>query len=511
MTSWSNRMTEHFTIRPALTKALAVSVLALGVAMAPAWAASAADIAVAIGAEPTTLDPHTQDDGAERTVNDNVYETLYTRTAEGELQPGLAADLPKQIDPLTWEIKLREGISFHNGEPLDAEAVAFSLKRIVDPALKSAQLSYVSTIKDAVAVDAHTVRITTEQPDPILAARLYWIKIVAPVYAKDPAFADHPIGTGPFKFVRWDRGQEVLLEANADYWGDATALEQVSFRFIPEASTRLAGLLSGELDLITNVAPEFEQQLPKVSKIEGLELPFVAINARPGSPTADVRVRQALLYAIDREELAEGLFEGNATVATGPLLVPAAFGFDASLTGYSYDPVKAKALLEEAGAVGAAIEVVGPGGRFLKDREATEAIAGYWSEIGLNVTVTVPEWSEYLRRVFNSPDARPDVFYSSSANELFDADRSITAYYHPGSTASANADTELGEWIDAARFETDVEKRAALYSQVLQRSQEQAYVASLLRVQDIYGLSDRLEWQPRIDGKLILNTATVTE
>lgn len=494
----------------ALRKAAAATLLAAAVAFGAASASIAAEIVVGIGAEPATLDPQALDDGAERAINDNVYETLYVRDVAGNLAPGLAVDLPKQIDTLTWEVTVKDGITFHNGEPLDAAAVAFSLKRIVDPEFKSNQFSYASTITDAVAVDAKTVRITTEAPDPALTARLYWIKIVPPVYAADPAFADAPVGTGPFKFVRWDRGSEVVLEANADYWGDKTAVGQLTFRFIPEASTRLAGLLSGELDLITNVAPEFIPQLPKVAKVEGLELPFLQLNARPGSVLEDVRVRQALLLAIDRDALAEGLFEGNAKVSTGALAVPSAFGYDASLAGYGYDPDRAKALLAEAGAEGATVEIVGPGGRFLKDRDTVEAIAAFWTDIGLNVTVTIPEWSEYLSRIFD-PVNRPDVFYSSSANELFDADRAITAYYHKDSPGASNADAEISEWVDTARFETDVAKRQALYSQILKRAEDQAYVASLLNVQDIYGLSERLTWEPRVDGKLVLSTATVAE
>lgn len=165
-------MNSLLDLRSTLRRTALASVSAFGLLMAAAAGASAAEIVVAIGAEPTTLDPQAQDDGPERLVNDNLYETLYVRDAEGNLKPGLAEALPKQIDPLTWEIVVRDGVKFHNGEPLDAKAVAFSLKRIVDPALKSGQFSYVSTIKDAVAVDARTVRVTTEKPDPALTARL---------------------------------------------------------------------------------------------------------------------------------------------------------------------------------------------------------------------------------------------------------------------------------------------------------------------------------------------------
>ncbi|VFR21574.1 Oligopeptide ABC transporter, periplasmic oligopeptide-binding protein OppA (TC 3.A.1.5.1) [plant metagenome] len=488
-----------------LLSGLALSCSAPGVAAAPAQ-----EIVVAIGSEPTTLDPQIQDDGAVHIVTDNLYETLYVRDAAGKLHPGLASALPRQIDPLTWEVTLREGIRFHNGEPLDAKAVAFSLKRIVDPALKSSQFSYVSTIKDAVAVDAKTVRVTTVQPDPVLTARLYWLKIVPPGAAGKPDFASKPVGTGPYRFVRWDRGQDIVLEANPDYWGAKPQVPRVVFRFIPDASARLAGLLAGEVDLTTNVAPEFAARAPKVEKVEGLELPYIVINSRPGSPTADVRVRQALLYAINKQELADTLFEGNATATTGQLLVPEAFGFDPAIKGYPFDPDKARSLLKEAGAEGATIGLLGPGGRFLKDRDVVEAIAGYWTAIGLKVDLRIPEWSEYQKRIYD-PAVRPDVYYSSSGNELFDADRAITAYYHPTGSGASNANTELGQKIEAARYGVDPQKRQALYSEILKFSEEQGYVASLLRVKDIYGLSKRLVWTPRVDGKLFLKDARLAD
>ncbi len=471
----------------------------------------AAEVVVAMSSEPTTLDPHTQDDGSERFVNDNVYETLYVRDAVGTLSPGLAESLPTQVDALTWEIVVKEGISFHNGEPLDAEAVAFSIRRIVDPALASGQISYVSTIADAVAVDARTVRVTTSEPDPVLTARLYWIKIVPPLYAEDPAFAEHPIGTGPYEFVSWARGEEIVLKAAEDYWDGDVVADEAVFRFIPEASTQLAGLMSGEIDLITNVAPEFVEQLPKSAVVDGLELPFIVINALPGSPTSDVRVRQAMLHAINREELALGLFDGTAVVATGQLAVPAAFGFDPTVEPYAYDPDRARALLEEAGAMGATVEIVAPTGRFTRDREMAETLGAYWTAVGLNAVVTLPEWSEFLARIFDR-ESRPDVYYASSANELFDVDRAITAYYHPEGNGASNADTQIGEWIDEARSETDVAARQALYGQIFQRASDEAYVASLLQTKDVYGLSERIDWTPRIDGKVLLRDVTaVTE
>ena len=275
-----------------------------------------------------------------------------------------------------------------------------SVKRIIDPAFKSEQISFFSTIKDAKKVDDLTVQIVTDGPDPILPGRLYWMKMVPPKHSKDPKFAESPVGTGPYKFVKWNRGQNVILEANPDYWGAKPTIKKVTYRFVSDSGTRLAGLMAGEFDLITNLLPEFTKKVPQAIHMLGLEHPIIILNA-DGGPTKDVRVRQALNYAVDKKALAEGLFEGYAQVAQGQLLSPSFFGFNKQVGPYPYDPEKAKALLKEAGAAGASIEVIGTAGRWLKDREMVEAVAGYWEAVGLKPKVRIFEFNEYLNRLFD--------------------------------------------------------------------------------------------------------------
>ncbi|MEO0692215.1 MAG: ABC transporter substrate-binding protein, partial [Pseudomonadota bacterium] len=330
--------------------------LALALAVLP-MAAFAEEIVIVIGSEPTTLDPHAADDGGEKAVNDNVFETLMVRDTEGNLGLGLAAAEPTQVDPTTWEFTLKPGMTFHNGEPLDAAAVAFSVERMIDPELNSEQLSYFSTMSGAEVIDDVTVHIKTSGPDPILPARMYYFMIVPPEASAAEGFAEAPVGSGPYKFVSWDRGNEIVLEANADYRGGAPEVSQVTYRFIEEPGTRLSTLLAGEVDLVTNLLPEFMGQVPQAASMRGLEHPMVLLNA-DGGITADARVRQALNYAIDKEALASALFEGQAQVEAGQLLGPTYFGFNDAISAYPYDPDQAMALLEEAGAAGGDITLV---------------------------------------------------------------------------------------------------------------------------------------------------------
>ena len=474
-----------------------------------AFSVHAQEVTIALGSEPTTLDPQLREDGGERAVNDNIYETLMARTPDGALVPGLAAAPPKLISPESWDVTLRAGIQFHNGEPLDADAVVFSIKRIINPEFNSEQISFFFTIKDAKKVDHHTVRIVTDGPDPILPSRLYWMKMVPPGYANNPKFAEAPIGTGPYKFVHWNRGQDILLEVNTDYWGQPPQIQKVTYRFVEEPGTRLAGLKAGEFDLITNLLPEFTQEVPKAAHVLGLEHPIIILNADAG-PTKDVRVRQALNYAVDKEALAEGLYEGFAQVAQGQLLSPSFFGFNKNVAPYPYDPKKAKSLLKEAGAAGATVEIIGTAGRWLKDREVVEAVAAYWDQVGVKSKVRIFEFNEYLNRLFDRK-TRADAIFVVSSNELLDADKSFSAYYKAGGIGSSNTDAQLARLIDEARTETDVEKRALLYHQAVKRAFDQAYFVWLLNIEDIYGMSKRLDWAARVDAKMLVKEMRVID
>lgn len=473
-----------------------------------AWTgASAQTVGIAIGSEPLTLDPQLRDDGGGRYVTDNIFDSLMVRNPAGELGPGLAASEPVQIDDTTWEVKVREGVTFTNGEPFDAEAAAFSINRVIDPAFNSEQGSFFNTISGAEAVDATTLRITTSGPDPILPSRLYWLTMVPPVASAEPGFAENPVGTGPYKFDSWSRGSSIALTANPDYWGGAPAVAEVEFRFIPEFGTRLASLLSGEVDLITNLLPEFVDQVPQSFAVTGVELPIILLSDEH-EPLDDVRVRQALNYAVDKEALAEALYGGYADVMQGQLLAPSYFGFNPEVTGYPYDPEKAKALIAEAGAEGAEVTLYGTAGRWLKDREVVEAVAAAWQEAGITPDVRIVEFGEYLDRFFDREN-RQDAFFTVSSNELMDADRPFSAYYHQDGIGAPSHNARISELVDQARTESDPEARTGMYHEAIQIAFDEALFVYLLNINDVYGASERLSWEPRVDGKLLVNTMAV--
>ena len=475
-------------------------------------AAQAADITLALGTEPSTLDPQTAQDGSERAVSRNIFETLLTRTPTGELVPQLAAALPRQIDATTWEVTLRPDLKFSDGKPLDAAAVAASINRIVDPKTASRQRPFFLGIKQAEAVGAVTVKVHTNGADPALPARLSWLTVVSPAAAADGSLGQRPVGSGPYVLTEWSKGNRIVLTKNPNYWNPKAVgnVDRATYRFVAEPGTRLSGLRAGDFDFITNLLPEDTKRVAKAVTLKGTDLPFVSLNALKGL-TADVRVRQALNYAVDKEALAKDLYGGYASVSHGQLLAPGWFGYDASIEPYAYDPKRATELLKAAGAYGKSVDLYAPSGRWLKDKELAETIAAYWEAAGLKVNFRVLAWNEYLDAINKNRVPTEAQISSSHSNQLLDADRTLSAYYAEGGVAAANDNAELKKLIEDARQETDPVKRQALYSKALKIGRDQAYLVFLLEGGEIFGLSKRVDFSPRVDGLIPLKDFRVTD
>ena len=439
-----------------------------------------------------------------------MYETLLARTPDGELVPGLAAELPTQLDDTTWQFTLREGVTFHNGEPFNAESVVATVERmvrLVDEGLTDND-GFFATLVGAEAVDDTTVRITTDGPDGVLPARMYWLKQI-PASAKDAEdLSDEPIGTGPYEFENRNQGVNVTIVANADYWDGAPSIATVTYEFSDDSATRLAGLKSGKYDLITNLAPQDVGQAPAVATAQGQEHPIIILDADDGI-TADVNVRTALNLAVDKDAIAESLFGGYATIDLGQLLSPSIVGHNADLEPYAYDPDQAQSLLEDAGVAGENIQLVGESGRWLKDRELLEAVAGYWTDAGLVVQLEILEFGAYLDVLFDREN-RADAVYVSSSNDLLDPDRQLATYYEAGGIGSSNSNEELAGLIAQGRQELDADARQDVYEQAVQIAYDEAYFVWLVNNEDVYGLSEELDWQPRVDSKILVKEMSVT-
>jgi peptide/nickel transport system substrate-binding protein len=472
-------------------------------------------LVLVIGAEPSQLDPQARDDGNERAINDQIYENLLFRAPDMSIVPGLAEALPESVDETTWRVKLRKGVMFHNGEPFNAEAAAYSINRLVDEEYNSELRSFSGPILEAKVVDEYTIDIITDGPDPIILARLStFLKMVPPKY-----FEENPddlvvksIGTGPYKFVEWVQGDHVTLVANEDYWGGAPQIKDVVIRFIEEDATRLAALQAGEADFVRDLLPELIDQAPKVTHSPGIEFPIVRINTKKGV-LADKRVRQALNYAVDKEALVDALFGTYATVADGQISGPGLWGYNPNLEPYPYDPDKARELLKEAGAEGASLELVAERGRWLKDGELAEAVAQYLRDVGLDITFTMLEFGKWLDvLLITPPENHPDLQFSANGQEFLDADRPLRAYYSDKWNKAGNYfDPEMEALIVAQGQELDPEKRLKIVHEAFAKGREECVIIFLLNFDFIYGLSDRLEWEAVRDGRFYVKDMVIKE
>jgi peptide/nickel transport system substrate-binding protein len=474
-------------------------------------AADGATITIALGSEPTSLDPHLVDDGGERAINDNIYETLLGRTPDGELIPSLATDLPTQVDDTTWEFTLRDDVTFHDGTAFNADAVVASVDRMIRfiEAGVTDNDGFYSTLTGAEAVDDTTVRITTSGPDGVLPARMYWLKIVSPADAEKDDLSDAPNGTGPYTFVSRSTGVSIVLAANADHWEEAPAVSQVTYEFVTEGGTRLAGLKSGKYDLITNLPPQDVSQAPESANIQGQENPIIILDVEDGI-TADENVRTALNLAIDKDAIAEQVYGGFAQVVNSQLLSPTILGHNPDLEAFPYDPDEAKRLIEEAGVAGETITLVGESsGRWLNDRELVEAIANYWTEAGLTVDLQTPEFGAYLDILFDREN-RQDAIFVSSSNDILDPSRQLNTYYSQEGVGSSNNNQELADLVAQGQSTLDSDEREAIYQEAVKIAADGAYFAFLVSNEDLYGLSERLQWTPRVDSKLLVKEMSVT-
>lgn len=305
--------------------------------------------------DPLTLDPHKQFAEKNHTLLQQVYEGLVRFDAQGRIEPALAVSW-KREGPLRMRFRLREGVRFHNGEPFDAEAVRFTVARYLDPKTGFPALGFIGSLDKVEIVDEHTVDVLTKFPDGLLLNRLAgFILIVPPGLMKEKgedALEREPIGTGPFRFERWDRGRALSLSRNETYWNRGfPKVSGLVFKFIPTEG-QLKALLSGEIDIATELAGTQTTEAMRSGLLKVIKAPsFYTVTGSLDSstaPLADKRVRQALNYAVNTEELIRYDLLGNGReIAT--VTMPGEEGHNPRLKPYPYDLRKARALLKEAG------------------------------------------------------------------------------------------------------------------------------------------------------------------
>jgi len=473
--------------------------------------AGAETINIAQNFDPQTLWPNGTTASDNLNAGSAMVEALFWQNpASGKIEPLLATEV-EMVSPKEALITLREGVSFTNGEPMDADAVVHSVEIFMDEEKTPAYARVSDLFETVEKVDDLTVRITLSDTYPAFKLALSQISIVPPGYWNEvglEAYGQEPIGTGPFVFESWVRDDRLVMSANPDYWGEAPeGITELVWRPVPEDSARLAGLQTGEYQVVKDLPVSSIPVLENDGNVNLVPVPSYRIyqiglssHDKHESPLQDVKVRQALNYAVDSQAIIDALFFGRAVPLNGQVLRQPQPGYNSDLKGYGYDPDKARQMLAEAGYPdGFEISFKCPSGRYAQDREVCEAVAGMLSEVGVKAELILLEPGEFLRQL-RTMELAPMYFVGLAPQDDpgFQASQYLSSWRY-----SPIANAEMDALIEAGATEADPEKRAQIYRDLMSLMHEQAPIIFLYGGVDIYGTDARLTgFQPRGDGRM---------
>jgi len=420
---------------------------------------------------------------------------------------GILAD-SWQFQGNKWVFKLKKGIKFHNGAPLTSKDVAFSIEKMRDEKGGRLQAPKFKDVTEVQTPDDLTVVFVTKQPLAIFLDRLenrFILSKVAGDKFGDKLY-DNPIGTGPYKFVSYQRGGNMVFTRNDDYWGGKAAIKEVVFRKVTEDAARLAALESGQADFINNV-PDHEvarlQKHPRIQidKMEGLRMFFLAFNMA-FKPWDNKLVRQAANYCVDAPAIIKNIFDGIGYPINGPVGANV-IGADPKLKRYPYDPQKAKQLLAQAGFPnGCDIQLYYSAGRYPKDKEVCQVVAAQMVKGGFHVELISQEWALFWDKQGVNGGKLP--FYYIGRGSLTDADTLYDQYFRIGTTKRTNySNPELDKLIDEQQKTPDQKKRVTILQRAGKIIMDEATFIPLYNLADIYGTAKNLIWKMRPDEKVL--------
>ncbi|MBT5871957.1 MAG: glutathione ABC transporter substrate-binding protein [Candidatus Latescibacteria bacterium] len=465
----------------------------------------------AIHNEPDRLDPPNQTDNTTEDVVRHIYNNLVEFDEDLNHIPGLATSWRVSEDGLTWTFELREGVSFHDGTPFNAEAVKYTLDRMMDTENPTRRTSlYEPFIERVEVVDEYTVAMISEKPfGPMLGHMAHAAgAIISPTahqkFGKD--FGRNPVGTGAYRFVSWTAGDRVVLERNETYWGKRPAIRRIEFMTVPETSSRMIMLENREAHVALNIEPNDVETLKAHPEVEVSNRPangwyYIGMNNQK-APYSDIRFRQALNHAVDKEMLVSVLLKGYGRVSDS-LLAPANWGYE-PIFSYAYDPEKARALLKEVDIPeGFRVKLWCPSGRYTAVVPVCEAIAGYLKDVGLDVDFQTFEWATYIDMISDPlEETERELFYIAHAPSTGDADWGIRPMYYseewpqpgkPGNNRYFYASEKADALIEKGMVTADQEVRKQVYADLQGTLVEDAPVIMLYEIYQIIAYSRGLK------------------
>lgn len=457
-------------------------------------------LVVVRSADANNLDPHfltTIVSGS--IVNNKIYEGLVRLSKDMTYQPALATEW-EQVNDVTWEFKLRQGVTFHDGSSFNANAVKKTFERILDKNIGATRAQAFEMVKEVKSIDEFTIQFILKRPFAPFFTVLAGSEgsIISPKaieqYGKE--LTKHPTGTGPFTFHSWQPGQEIVLVRNEKYWGEQAKVEKVVFKVIPEDATRIAMVESGEAHVAEQL-PVTEINRVQSSKVMGLGsydsfgVDYIGFNFRK-KPFDDVRVRQAISHAVDSGAIIQGIFN-NIGTAANTSLAPTVFGHDPHAKPYLYDLNKARVLLKDAGYPGGFKASIYTSDNKLRISMA-EVIQSQLKGIGIDLQVHVMEIGAYVA----AASAGETEMFISNWGASADGDYTQYNLFHSRSQGSPGnhffyGNPQVDELIDAARSEVDSEKRKQIYAKAQQLEMEDAVMIPIRNSVNLAAISNKVK------------------
>ena len=415
-----------------------------------------------------SMDPHGVSDLYSRRAIFNMFNRLVEIDDDGNLMPGLAKSW-EQVDDTTLLFNLRDDVTFHNGEPLTSEDVKYTLDRAVGSPVVAAIFQ---AIKEVEAPDEHTVIVRSHQPSASLLFHLSHINASIMNQKHNESVENigiEPVGTGAFAFKEWRNGDRLTMVKNEDYFRGAPALDKVEMRIVPEETSRAIGLETGEAHIAADIETISRENIishndVELAEVSALGVAYMGLNMSKGA-TADLRVRRAIAYAIDKEAIINSVLMG-AVENANTLLGPGVVGHSADTQELGYDVEKARQLMAEAGyADGLDMRLVTSNNELR--RQMSEIIQAQLREIGINLSIEILEWSTFLSQTANGES---DLFMLGWSNSSGDADYGMTPILHGSMIGSAGNRSffrhgEFDSLLDQASVEMDHTARMALYAE----------------------------------------------
>ena len=456
------------------------------------FAADKSDIVVAVDADVDTLHPTDFSTTVELGVLNQIYDTLLYYSPDGtkDPEPRIAESYEISDDGLDYTFHLRDDVTFHDGTPVTADDVVFSIELYKASEYQGSQISMLSSVE---ATDEHTVVCHLDAPyspflqgicSPMIASKAYY-------ESSEDDFVNNPIGTGPYKFVSRAKGSNIKLEANEDYYRGAPEIKEVTFEVIPDSSTKAIALQTGEVNF-AEIDSATKPQLEANPAITIAEVPtsafsYIAMNTEK-EPFNDVKVRQAINYAIDRDNLVAVCYDGEAEVNSN-ICAKERFGYSDDQFQYTYDPEKAKELLAEAG-----IETPYDLGEILvaeKYSNLATVIQNDLKAVGLDVTISVKEFNSYIS------DLQNGSYGITALNMTLEGDTqtlemAFTSDYIGIANNARYSDEEMDKLFEQARTETDNDKRAEIFNEIFTKVQDEAIYAVMCNPMTLYAYNSDL-------------------